>query len=120
MNSIALNLVMLRASDLAKAEAFYSLLGLSFSRHRHGTGPEHLAAELEGCVFEIYPQTPDAPASVGARIGFAVPSVDEVVARLGGFPDAVVSAAKDSPWGRRAVLRDPDNHRVEVVESMKN
>lgn len=40
-----LNLVVLRAHDPARLAAFYSSLGLSFIRHRHGAGPEHFASE---------------------------------------------------------------------------
>jgi predicted enzyme related to lactoylglutathione lyase len=29
---------------------------------------------------------------------------------------AVVSPPADSPWGLRAVLADPDGHRVEITE----
>ncbi len=79
-------------------------------------GPEHFAAELpDGAVFELYPVS-DGPSTLGARIGFRVPSVDEAIAALGDFPGAVVSAPRDSEWGRRAVVADPDGHRVEIVQ----
>jgi lactoylglutathione lyase len=42
--------------------------------------------------------------------------VDEVVVALGDVPGAIVSPAKDFEWGRRAVLTDPDGHRVELVQ----
>ena len=41
---------------------FYACLGLTFDRHRHGTGPEHLGAEDAGGVLELYPATAAAPA----------------------------------------------------------
>lgn len=117
MNPIALNLVVLRSADIACAEAFYSCLGLQFSRHRHGSGPEHLAAELAGGgVFEIYPLASDGASTAGARIGFRVPSVNAALAALSDCPAAVVTPAKDSEWGRRAVVADPDGHRVELIE----
>jgi predicted enzyme related to lactoylglutathione lyase len=28
----------------------------------------------------------------------------------------VISAPKDSDWGRRAVVADPDGHRIELLE----
>ncbi len=49
------NLVVIRSSDLERAEKFYSALGLTFTRHSHGNGPIHLASEQAGQVFEIYP-----------------------------------------------------------------
>jgi lactoylglutathione lyase len=117
MSSIALNLVVLRSSDIARAAAFYGRLGLQFSQHRHGSGPEHLAAELPTGVFEIYPLSPDGPSTVGTRIGFRVPSVDAALAALTDYPDAIVTPARDSEWGRRAVVADPDGHRVELLQS---
>jgi lactoylglutathione lyase len=117
MNKVTLNLVVLRSPDIARAAAFYTRLGLHFTQHRHGKGAEHFAAELPGGVFELYTQTADSPTTLGTRIGFAVPSVDAVITALTDYPTAVVSAPKDSEWGRRAVVADPDGHRVELIQS---
>jgi lactoylglutathione lyase len=116
MSGIALNLVVLRTPDLGRAVEFYSRLGLQFTKHRHGQGAEHFAAEFGDGVFELYPQAADGPSTLGTRIGFRVSSVDEILAALGDVTGAIVSPAKDSEWGRRAVLTDPDGHRVELVQ----
>lgn len=116
----ALNLVVLRVADLVVAQRFYAALGLAFERHRHGSGPEHLACELPGgAVFELYPRGERAPASAGARVGFAVPSVNAALVAVVEACDGkagIVSGPADSPWGLRAVLADPDGHRIELVE----
>jgi lactoylglutathione lyase len=112
----SLNLVVLRSSDIERAMSFYSKLGLKFTSHRHGKGPEHYSAELGGAVFELYPVSEDGSSSLGTRIGFAVPSVDEAIKALGDYPAAVVSPPKDSEWGRRAVVVDPDGHRIELLQ----
>ncbi|MFN7141129.1 MAG: VOC family protein [Limisphaerales bacterium] len=117
MSNLALNLVVLRSADLARAEVFYSKLGFEFSRHSHGNGPEHLAAELAGGVFEIYPLSGNGVSTAGTRIGFRVPSVDKALKALSEFPNSIVTRAQDSEWGRRAVVMDPDGHKVELVES---
>jgi predicted enzyme related to lactoylglutathione lyase len=117
VNNITLNLVVLRSSDIARAMAFYTQLGLHFTRHRHGSGPEHFAAELQAGVFELYPLSPDGPSTLGTRIGFRVPSLDTAIAALTAYPGAVVSPAKDSEWGRCAVIADPDGHRVELLQA---
>ncbi|RYD49527.1 MAG: bleomycin resistance protein [Verrucomicrobiaceae bacterium] len=117
MDPAALHLVVLRSSDMERVARFYSRLGLEFSRHRHGKGPEHFAAETAGGVFEIYPLSPDGASTLGTRIGFKVGSVDLVIAALGDFPAAVISPSADSPWGRRAVVADPDGHKVELVQT---
>lgn len=56
----SLTLVVIRSADLARAEAFYTALGLTFTRERHGAGPEHLVCQLGGTTFEIYPRAEDA------------------------------------------------------------
>ena len=77
--SVLLNLVVIRCADLDRSESFYRALGLSFTRHRHGAGPEHLSCELGPLVFEIYPGGADSPSP--SRIGFRVPSVSTIPAR---------------------------------------
>jgi lactoylglutathione lyase len=117
MSNVILNLVVLRSPDIARAAAFYSRLGLQFMLHRHGSGPDHFTAELPGGgVFELYPII-DGASTLGTRIGFRVPSVDEAIEALSDYPGAVVTAPRDSEWGRRAVVADPDGHRVELVQS---
>jgi lactoylglutathione lyase len=117
MSDVTLNLVVLRSPDVARAAAFYLRLGLHFTQHRHGNGPEHFAAELPGGVFELYPLAQDGPSTLGTRIGFKVPSVDAAIAALSEFPNAIITPPRDSEWGRRAVIADPDGHRVELLQS---
>lgn len=117
MTAPKLNLVVLRCSDIARSAAFYGHLGMEFTLHRHGKGPEHQAAELAGGVFELYPSSQEGPSTLGTRIGFAVTSLDEVISSLSEYPGAVLSPPKESEWGRRAVLVDPDGHRVELLQS---
>jgi lactoylglutathione lyase len=118
ISSASLNLVVLRSSDLTRAANFYTLLlGLEFVKHRHGNGPEHFSAELGALVFELYPLVPDGPSTSGTRLGFRVPSLEAaLVAVSEPYPNAVLSPPKDSEWGRRAVIADPDGHRVELLE----
>jgi len=112
----ALNLVVLRCTDLDWAQRFYECLGLQFTRHRHGSGPEHLSAELGGSVFELYPLSPNGASTLGTRIGFRVPSLETVITALSDYPAAIISPPQDSPWGRRAVVADPEGHRIELVQ----
>jgi lactoylglutathione lyase len=112
-----LNLVVIRSADLDRAERFYRVLGLHFERHRHGTGPEHLAAQPYegGYVFEVYPASVKAGSTTGVRIGFSVDAVDVYLDQLVEAGGTIVQAPADSEWGRRAVVADPDGHRVELV-----
>lgn len=118
MNSPRLNLVVLRCSDLERAAAFYECLGLSFVKHQHGSGPEHLSCELGQTVFELYPAASDGTTSSNARVGFEVDAVAAAIQLAeANHPNCIVSPAKPSPWGLRAVLSDPDGHRVELVQA---
>ena len=109
-----LNLVVIRASDLDASQRFYESLGLRFVRERHGQGPEHLAAEMGGLVFEIYPRR--EASTTATRIGVRVPSVSRAIAAATSHGGSLVSPPKASPWGTRAVLTDPDGHKVELSE----
>ena len=116
-NMPSLKLVVLRVSDLVRSVSFYRLLGLEFRRHQHGKGPEHFAAETPQGVFELYELLEGCEASTGTRVGFCVPSVNETVARIRQLsPDSILSEPKSSEWGKRAVITDPEGHRVELTE----
>ena len=113
--TVSCNLVVVRARDLDRANAFYRALGLEFVRHAHGNGPVHLASEMNGHVFEIYPLVGDSLPTSSVRIGFSVYSVDDTYSALLAAGGESVLSPQDSPWGSRAVVADPDGHRVELT-----
>lgn len=112
--AVTCNLIVLRSRDLDRAHSFYHALGLSFIRHSHGNGPIHLASESAGQFFEIYPLTEEGAPTDATRVGFAVQSVDDTYASLLTAGGISVTPPRDSQWGRRAVVADPDGHRVEL------
>jgi predicted enzyme related to lactoylglutathione lyase len=116
MNAVALNLLVLRAAEMNRLVDFYSALGLHFERHSHGRGVEHYAAQLGDSVFEIYPRQAESDVTTAVRLGFGVSSVDEAVERLRGKSAQILAEPHDSPWGRRAVVQDPEGHKVEICE----
>jgi hypothetical protein len=115
-----LNLLVFRTTDLASARSFYEVFGLRFVEEQHGSGPVHLSCERGGMVLELYPGKPEqAPEllNVGATmLGFSVESVDATLEKLQSLNVAVVTAPKDSPWGKRMVVLDPDGRAVEISE----
>ena len=110
-----MNLLVLRSPDIDRASKFYAGMGLLFTKHRHGTGPEHYSSCVDGFVFEIYPLG-NQPPTTGTRIGFCVDDVDSIVTMLVGMGAELISPAADSEWGRRAVVKDLDGHVVELLK----
>lgn len=110
----ACNLLVIRSPDIDRAVRFYEALGLSFTKHSHGKGPEHYASETAGFVFEIYPARNEVT-TADTRIGFRVADVDHVIATLSKIDAKIRTHPTDSEWGRRAVVFDFDGHVVELV-----
>jgi len=112
--SAAVNLVVLRSTDVERARDFYAAMGLLMWREVHGSGPSHYVSVVCGLVFEIYPLAAGQPPTTGTRLGFQVASVDELVSGLVQAGGSVVSGPRDITGGRHAILTDPDGHRVEL------
>ncbi|HEX5102978.1 MAG TPA: VOC family protein [Pirellulaceae bacterium] len=110
---VELSLIVVYADDIARSKRFYEALGLTFSLEDHG-GPEHYACRIGSAILEIYPRKGTGSQSPPFRLGFRVPSVDRSVEILAREGSVVVTPAQDSPWGRRAVVKDPDGHSVEI------
>lgn len=116
MPDVSLNLIVLRAADLGRSVAFYRALGLVFVSERHGQGPEHFTCDVGGVVLELYPRSGSEP-SMGTRLGFRVSSLARSLDNLHEVGAAVLTDPRESQWGRRAVVADPEGHRVELLET---
>ncbi|MEM9924698.1 MAG: VOC family protein [Cyanobacteria bacterium P01_D01_bin.50] len=114
MNQITFNLIVIHSQDLEISKKFYETLGICFLYEQHGSGKKHLSGVLEGVVFEIYPRSDDVDTSV-VRLGFRVSSVDKAIEDLEKIGLTVLSPPKDSEWGRRAVILDPNGYKIELV-----
>jgi predicted enzyme related to lactoylglutathione lyase len=114
----ALNLLVIKSRDIEKLADFYGALGLHFSRHRHANGPEHFAAELDGSVFEIYPLKESDTPTDSVRLGFKVDSLEAAVGELKSRGATLLRSPQNSPWGRRAVMKDIDGHTVELLAAV--
>ncbi|PHR93850.1 MAG: hypothetical protein COA78_32625 [Blastopirellula sp.] len=113
------SLLVLRSPDIEHAIKFYTTLGLHFTKHSHGKGPEHFASEANGFVFELYPLAKDQLPTTSTRVGFSVPDLDAVIKELKLLGTEVLSEPKQTEWGYRAVVKDLDGHTVELVDSLK-
>lgn len=111
-----INLIVLRVEETRASVAFYELLtGSRFQEEQHGSGPVHWSATIGDVLVEIYPIGEATPGSF--RIGFGVSNPDAIVDKVRVNGGQVVVEPKDSPWGRRAVVADPDGNRVELIGS---
>jgi predicted enzyme related to lactoylglutathione lyase len=116
MAGISLKLLVLKTRQVDKLRAFYLALGIEFGEERHGDGPVHYAGRAGGCVLEIYPLPDDvSTADTTARLGFAVADLAGVVQALQAL-GAAVTPPQETPWGWRAVMRDPDGRAVELSQ----
>ena len=111
-----LTLIVIRAQDMDRLAEFYSVLGLHFSRHRHGKGPEHLSAVMGETVFEIYPVARPGESTAATRLGFSVPSLTKAISDFRSLNATVLVEPAESPFGRRAVVKDFEGHKVELYE----
>jgi hypothetical protein len=101
--------VVLRCTDLDRAEAFYRALGLSFESQKHGSGPEHDAANLGGVVVELYPKQIVTPR--GCVWDFALVAHRRRWKSPSSRGRGSLSLRIGEP---RAVLRDPDGHTLDI------
>jgi len=115
MADVEFNLVVLRSTDIERSAHFYRALGVQLVREQHGGGPEHFAGQAGRVVFEIYPRG-SGDGTAKTRIGFGVGSLATVLSKMEQSGGTVVSNPQDTEWGRRAVIADPDGHRVELLE----
>lgn len=111
-----LNLLVLRSSDLEAARGFYEQLGLPFVLHQHRGGLPHYASEQPSFTLELYPLTEGQPPTTSVRLGFAVADLHILIARLRDSGANVLQSPMQSAWGYRAVVADPDGHRVELAQ----
>jgi lactoylglutathione lyase len=113
-----LTLIVIRARDIDRLAQFYSVLGLQFSRHRHGAGPEHLSAMTGETVFEIYPAATPSEITTATRLGFSVPSLEKAISDFRNLNATILTGPAESPFGRRAVVKDFEGHKVELYEKV--
>jgi lactoylglutathione lyase len=111
-----LSLVVIRAQDIDRLASFYAALGFQFTKHRHGEGPEHLSSTIGEMVFEIYPSKNASESTVFTRLGFSVPSLTNALGQLRRLDATVLVEPSDTEFGRRAVVKDFEGHKVELYE----
>lgn len=111
----AVSLLVVYSADIEKLSDFYRGLGLELEAEQHGRGPRHFSCQVGPTVLELYPAG-ERPSGT-MRFGLAVTDVDAAVTAAADCGGTIVTPATDSPWGRRAVIADPDGNRVELNQA---
>ena len=116
--------VSVSATDLARARAFYELLGFRFDDsdpgHSHLEGEDdsgvRLMVDSAASLAALYGEPPRPGTAAGFAMVVTSPgAVDETVDRVRSAGHTVVTGPYDAPWGHRyARLADPDGYGVVV------
>ena len=117
MNKVKFGSLVLRTKELNKCLEFYKILGFPLEKEEHEEGPVHYACELQGFHFAIYEgqegKAPERHECSSSQIGFYVKNVDEIYDKLIQFGSDSIWEPDDSPWGRTAMVLDPDGRAIE-------
>jgi catechol 2,3-dioxygenase-like lactoylglutathione lyase family enzyme len=111
-----LSLLVLRSRVPERLRAFYAALGIVFVEEKHGAGPVHFAGAVGETILELYPQPGETSPPDPARLGLTVDNLDESLRSLAGLGE-MVAAPRQTEWGLRAVVRDPDGLSVELYQA---
>lgn len=107
----SLKLLVLKTPQVARLRALYQALGVELLEERHGSGPLHYAGQIGDAILEIYPLSASGTADMTTRLGFVVENLVEVVQALREAGTVIASEPRQTVWGLRAVVRDPDGER---------
>jgi lactoylglutathione lyase len=115
----AIGALILFAADVGRTVRFYEALGLPLEPEQHDDEPVHFAADVDGCHVAVFPAAehgvaPGALVAGETMAGLRVPSTEDAVEAVRRLGARIIQEPDDYPWGRRALVEDPDGRRVEV------
>ena len=111
-----IKLIAIRCADLQQSRSFYESLSLKLQPEQHDKGPPHYSVAVNGTLFELYPKSAERQIDNQTRLGFSVPNLDGVISALRANGVEIITEPRETPWGKRAVVRDPDGRAVELYE----
>ena len=115
MSEVSLSLLVLKTHKIDVVRSFYETIGIVFVEEQHGTGPVHFAGHVGGVVMEIYPLANSGEEADGTtRLGFVVEDLGDVLESLSRRNLSPPKQAKQTEWGLRCVVKDPDGRSVEL------
>jgi predicted enzyme related to lactoylglutathione lyase len=118
MKAFAPSAIVIWTCRIDKSLEFYRAIGLDLEKEQHEDGPLHYVCELGDIHFAIFDGSAgDAVARRNGgctQIGFYVSDVDEAFAKTKQLGCEVVWEPRMMPWGRAALVCDPDGRPVEL------
>jgi predicted enzyme related to lactoylglutathione lyase len=120
MEAISVSAIIVWTNRLQQTVDFYRALGLALDEEQHEEGPLHYACHFGGTHFAVFEA--EGGSAIGRResgctqIGLHVRDVDEAFTVAKGLGAHVVWEPRAMPWGRAAVVCDPDGRPVELNE----
>lgn len=122
MSIQTISLVVIRSNNLLDTLTFYQALGLSFVEEQHGTGPLHYACDLGGVIVELYAGkpgvAPDRRQGGATMLGFQVLDLNATLTTIRALDSVVITEPQTTPWGRRALVQDPDGRAIDLSEPL--
>lgn len=117
---VEVGLLVIRSNDMHQLAEFYSAIGMQFEKHSHPPCGEHYSTIEGNCVFEICQlkqgQTPLTNFFFGLTVPDITTAVDAVIANHG----EIVRPPESSERGSTAIIRDPEGHRVLLVQRQRS
>lgn len=110
-----LALIVLYSQKKEELRCFYEKIGLEFIEERHGKGEYRYSAAIGETTLEIYPLPPNVKITA-IRLGFSLRNMEELLHKLSREGVRIASFPKATPWGKRAVIEDPEGRMVELYE----
>ena len=112
-----IGLLVIRASDMHRLAEFYSVIGMKFEKHFHPPCGEHYSTIAGNCVFEICQLKQGESPTTNVFFGLNVSDLDSAVNAVKANHGTVNRVPETSDWGRTAVIRDPEGHRVLLTQT---
>jgi hypothetical protein len=114
---MVIDLIVIKTPRPQQLADFYSLLGIEFDYHNHGSGPFHYAAKINDTVLEIYPLPKNLDkADDTLRLGFSIKKLNEVVEKLRTRGVKIIKEPSMTEWGYQALVEDLDGRKVELKD----
>ncbi len=112
-----IRLIVLRTGEIKRLAEFYSLLGLTFDYHKHGSSPFHYSASTGQTVLEIYPLTKSqTEAEKYLRLGFGIDNFDHTILALKELQVPFSLEPTQTDFGFMAIISDPDERKIELYK----